>query len=329
MAELGAESGAEPLDLRIDVSGALPIDITGGEPLEIAVWVFLPDAVPDQPTVICLLNGGTYDRRYFHFEVPGRAGYSCAEYLRARGHVVVVPDHLGVGASGRAKNQMLATRQVCAAANHAAMEEVYARLASGSLVPEFPALATFVKVGGGHSMGGFQTITQQAAHCTYDLCLILGYTAYGVQLTVDGKLVSADPGELDTSQPDYALRDRTFLRSTFHWDDVPDDVIAVDDGLLAAVPYVISTQSITQGIVREDAASIKVPIYINLGERDVSPDPHAEPGFYRASRDITLNILPRSGHCQNFANSRLEMYDRIDCWVRDQAARHGKAPRWI
>lgn len=314
----------EPVDLRIDVSAALPAAITGGEPLEIALWLFLPDRLPERPAVISLLNGGTYDRRYFHFDVPGRSDYSCAEYLRARGHIVVLPDHLGIGASGRAKDQMQATRHVCAAANHVALEQVYASLAQGTLVPGLPPVPAFFKAGGGHSMGGFQTITQQAAHGTFDACLILGYTAFGVHLSVGGQPISADPGELDLTQPDYAKRDRAFLRSTFHWDDVPEDVIAVDDSLLVEVPYVLSTQSITEGIVREDAARIAVPIYINLGERDVSPDPHAEPGFYRASRDITLHILPRSGHCQNFANSRIEMYDRIDRWISDQSKAHGK-----
>ncbi len=311
---------AEPVDLRIDVSSALPIAITGGEPPEIAVWLFLPDRLPERPTVISLLNGGTYDRRYFHFAVPGRGDYSCAEYLRARGHIVVLPDHLGIGASGRAKDQMQATRQVCAAANHAALEQVYTRLAQGTLVPGLAPVPAFFKVGGGHSMGGFQTITQQAGHRSFDACLILGYTAHGVHLTIGGQLISADPGALDLMQPDYAKRDRSLLRSTFHWEDVPEDVIAVDDDMLVEVPYVLSIQSITEGIVRDDAAKIDVPIYINLGERDVSPDPYAEPGFYRACRDITLHILPRSGHCQNFASTRLEMYDRIDRWVRDQAS---------
>ena len=77
----------EPLDLRIDVAAALPIEITGGEPLHIAAWVFLPDTVPERPTVISLLAGGTYDRRYFNASVPGRSDYSLAEYLRARGHI--------------------------------------------------------------------------------------------------------------------------------------------------------------------------------------------------------------------------------------------------
>lgn len=287
----------------------------------IAVWVFLPDAVPEHPTVITLLSGGTYDRRYFDFNVSGRGDYSLAEYLRQRGHVVILPDHLGVGASGKARNQKQATRHVCAAANHAAQEAIYAKLRAGTIVPGFPALPSFLKVGGGHSMGGFATITQQAAHSTYDACLILGYTAYGVHLTIGGQLVSADVGELDPDQPDYALRDRALLRETFHWDDVPDDVIAFDDSLVVEVPYVLSAQATMTGIVTADAATIGVPIYINLAERDVSPDPHAEPGYYRASRDITLHILPRSGHCQNFANTRLEMFDRIDHWVREWAVR--------
>ncbi|WP_072383594.1 alpha/beta hydrolase [Novosphingobium sp. NDB2Meth1] len=310
---------AEPLEIFVDVSGALPPEVSAGKPLLISTWVFLPDAMPDRPTVISLLNGGTYDRRYFHFEVPGRTGYSLAEYLRQRGHIVVLPDHLGIGASDRASNQMLVTRHIAAAANHAAMTEIYARLAAGTISPAVPPLERMVKVGGGHSMGAFQTITQQAAHRTYDLCLILGYTACGVHLHVDGQTIPADRGPLDFAMPDYILHDRSRLHSTFHWDDVPDDVIAVDDSLLVEVPYVLSAQSVLMGIVREDAARIDVPLYINLGERDVSPDPHAEPGYYRSSRDITLHILPRSGHCQNFAETRLEMYERIDRWVRDQA----------
>lgn len=313
-------TAAEPLEIRIDISSALPTAVTREEPLSIGALVFLPDTVADPPTVITLLSGGTYDRRYFHFEVAGRTGYSLAEYLRARGHIVVLPDHLGIGASSRATDQMLVTRHIAAAANHAAMNAIYARLSAGTLCPGFPALASMVKIGGGHSMGACQTITQQAAHRTYDLCLILGYSAYGVHLTFDGQLVPADSGPLDTTMPDYILRDRSVLRSTFHWGDVPRDVLAVDDNLLVEVPYMLGAQAASMGVVREDASRIEVPLYIVLGERDVSPDPHAEPSYYRSCGDITLHILPRSGHCHNFAETRLMMYDRIDRWVGDQAA---------
>jgi pimeloyl-ACP methyl ester carboxylesterase len=270
--------------------------------------------------VIALLNGGTYDKRYFHFEVPGRGDYSMAEFLAARGHVVILLDHLGVGESSRVARQMAATRQVAARANHAAVVEFAGRLRAGTLDPSIAAMPEFTLVGGGHSMGGMATITQQAECSTYDRVLILGYTAIGVHLTIDGALVSADPGPLDASQPDYRLVDRAPLHEGFHWDDVPADVIAFDDTLRVEVPYVLSMESISTGIVSADAGRIDVPVYICLGERDVSPDPYAEPSYYKASPYVTLHILPRSGHCQNFASTRTEMYDRIDRWIRSLSA---------
>jgi pimeloyl-ACP methyl ester carboxylesterase len=304
--------------LRLDVSADLPADITRGEKIEISAWVFAPDPakLSARPFVTALLNGGTYDKRYFHVQIPGHPGYSMAEHLRDLGHVVILLDHLGVGESSRSPNQMGVTRQVAAAANHAAVLQCYDRLRAGTLHPSLGPISDFLKVGGGHSMGAFQSITQQAEHATYERLLVLGYTAIGVHLTLGGQLHSADPGPLDFSKPDYALRDRSQLRSTFHWEDVPDAVVAADDALLVEVPYVLSTQSITGGIVSGDAGRITVPVYICLGERDVSPDPHAEPSFYKSSPDVTLHILPRSGHCQTFASTRTVMWDRIDGWVK-------------
>jgi pimeloyl-ACP methyl ester carboxylesterase len=306
------------IPIKVDVTSALPRAVTAGATIEVAAWIFAPaeGRAPAVPSTIALLNGGTYDKRYFHVEVPGRTGYSAAEALAERGHLVILLDHLGIGESTRAPDQMKVTRHVAASANHAALQTIYARLEAGALDRSLPAMPHFLKVGGGHSMGGFQTITQQAQHRTYDRVMVLGYTAIGVHLTRGGVLFSADPGPLDQGQPDYRQIDRAAIRETFHWDDVPDDVLAVDDALQVDVPYVLSTQSVTRGIVTEDAARIDVPVYICLGERDVSPDPHAEPGFYRSSPDVTLHVLPRSGHCQSFASTRMAMIDRIDGWIR-------------
>jgi pimeloyl-ACP methyl ester carboxylesterase len=175
-------------------------------------------------------------------------------------------------------------------------------------------------VGGGHSMGGMQIVTQQAAHRTFERLIVIGYTALGVHLTIGDALVSADPGPLDLSSPQYVLAQRDMLRSTFHWEDVPDDVVAVDDSLLVEVPYVLSAQSLTTGIIAADAGAIDVPVLISLGQRDVSPSPHDEPACYRSSPDVTLHILPRSAHCQSFATTRHELYARIDGWLRSLEA---------
>jgi pimeloyl-ACP methyl ester carboxylesterase len=267
-----------------------------------------------------LLAGGSYDKRYHHAVIPGHPGYSAAEHLAALGNIVLLTDHLGVGESARLPDQKKATRQVVALANHAAATEFYRRLSDSSLDASLPALGNFARIGGGHSMGGMQTIIQQANHHTYDGVMIMGYTADGVHMTMNGQLVRAAQFIPETS-PDYTTPDRSSLREGFHWEDVPDAVVAADDALAVQTPANIGLDSIRTGIVREEAARIDVPVYICLGERDVSPDPHAEPAYYRASRDITLHLLPRSAHCQTFAGTRHRMWDRMHDWSQTIARR--------
>lgn len=305
-----------PISLSINVTDALAPEVTEGQRVRIGAWLFVPpDLDPSsRPAVVSLLNGGSYDKRYFHVQVPGQPGYSMAEYLAARGHIVVLPDHLGIGDSDRLPDGFKTTRQVAAAANHAAMEALYARLADGTLAKGLPPVPDFARIGGGHSMGGMQTITQQAQHRTYERVMVLGYTAAGVHLFHEGQsFPAARPWEAD--HPAYWRLDHASIAESFHWDDVPPEVLRVDEELAVDVPYRLSWESTQSGIVTADAARIEVPVFICLGERDVSPAPRDEPCYYAASSDITLTVLPRSGHCQSFASSRETMYARIDRWL--------------
>jgi alpha-beta hydrolase superfamily lysophospholipase len=303
-------------DLRFDVTAAVPESVSGGGRLHIEAWLFAPDAgdLPERPLVIACLAGGTYDRRYYHIEIPGHPGYSMAEYLARRGSVVLVLDHLGIGDSSRPAVQSLLTRDVVAAANRAALQQAYEKLTVGRLAPGLPAIADFARIGVGHSLGAMQTVTQQARYGTYDRICVLGYTAVGVHHDVNGRKVPADSAAVAANPADYVLADRTPLRSVFHWDDVPEAVIRADDALNVPTPNLLGVQSISQGIIAEDAAKVTAPVFICLGERDVSPDPHAEPACFGASNDVSLLILPRSAHCQNFASTRHIMWDRIQRW---------------
>jgi pimeloyl-ACP methyl ester carboxylesterase len=316
-------SNVGPVSLSFDVTDALPADVTEGNSVSIAAWLFFPDdltRLSERPVTISLLNGGSYDKRYFHVEIPGHPGYSAARYLADRGSIVVVLDHLGVGESSRVPTQNKATRQVAALANHAAVSQFFARLQAGDLHPGLPAFPTLLKIGGGHSMGGMQTIVQQATQHSYEAVMILGYTAQGVHFTMGGKkLRAADFLPPEGTSPDYSTNDRSTTREGFHWEDVPEAVMLADDALATETPSKIGLDSIRTGIVVGDAAKINVPIYMCLGERDVSPDPHAEPGYFRACSDFTLHILPRSGHCQNFASTRHLMWDRMHNWTRSIA----------
>lgn len=309
-----------PYPIYFDVTPALPPEATEGQRIIISGWLFFPDApalMGTRPVTLVLVAGGSYDKRYHHAIVPGRTGYSAAEHLAGLGNIVLLADHLGVGESTRLPDQKKATRHVVALANHAAACQFYERLAEGTLSPDLAPIPDFVRIGGGHSMGGMQTIIQQAAHRTYDGVMIMGYTAEGVHFTMNGqKQRAADSLPPDCDAPDYSRNDRAALHEGFHWEDVPAEVIAADDAIAVETPTSIGFDSIRTHIVRDEAGQIDVPVYICLGERDVSPDPHAEPGYYRASSDVTLHILPRSAHCQTFASTRRQMWDGMHHWSR-------------
>lgn len=312
----------EPIPLSFDVTGALPADATEGRHIEIAGWLFFPDDLAllgTRPVTMVLGAGGSYDKRYHHAVIEGRPGYSAAVHLASLGNIVLLNDHLGVGESTRLPNQKNATRQIVALAAHAAACQFHERLRAGSLHSTLPPIADFVRIGGGHSMGGMLVIIQQAEHRTYDGVMIMGYTAEGVHLTMNGqKLRAADfvPAE----SPDYPRNDRSQLHEGFHWNDVPAAVIAADDAMAVETPSCIGLDSIKTHIVKNEAGRIDVPVYICLGERDVSPAPHAEPAYYPSSWDVTVHILPKSGHCQSFASTRHQMWNRMDHWSRWVAA---------
>ena len=314
-----------PIPLSFDVTDALPPAVTEGARVVISGWLFFPDDVSllgDRPVTITLGAGGSYDKRYHHALIEGFPGYSAAEHLASLGNIVLLNDHLGVGESTRFPQQRNATRQVVALANHVAVGQFYAQLRAGSLHPDLPPIADFARIGGGHSMGGMLTIIQQAEHRSYDGVMVIGYTAEGVHFTMNGqKLRAAD--FIPADGPDYTRNDRASLHEGFHWEDVPATVNAADDALAVETPACIGLDSIRTRIVKDEAAWIEAPVYICLGERDVSPDPHAEPAYYRASPDVTLHILPRSAHCQTFASTRRQLWDRMHHWSRGVAASFG------
>ena len=92
----------------------------------------------------------------------------------------------------------------------------------------------------------------------------------------------------------------------FHWEDVPNDILDADMSggyplRKTSPPFgsltvpTCALQMMAPGCVATEAAAIEVPVLIGMGERDVCPDPHAEPSAYKRSRDVSLYVVLADG----------------------------------
>ena len=87
-------------DLTFDVTAALPAG--SAERAELSATIVAdPAALPERPVVILAIPGGTYHRRYWDLQPPGRDGYSKAAYLAERGIIFIATDYFGGGDSSR------------------------------------------------------------------------------------------------------------------------------------------------------------------------------------------------------------------------------------
>jgi pimeloyl-ACP methyl ester carboxylesterase len=291
-------------ELAFDVSDA--VALPGSH--TVSMWLFPPDRLADRFALLVCLPGGTYTRAYYHLEVDGLDEYSFAGYMAARGHAVAVIDPLGVGASSRPLDGNTLTAAVAARAHASALEQLLRGLGTGSstLGGQVPDIV----VGVGHSLGGQLTISQQAAFDSFGAVAILGWS--NQQLDRHG--ASTDVVDEHSVDSGYLTIDRSGRLRLFHDDDVPQVVIDAEQTMTAPVSLPLFQTTLTPGVVAQEAEAISVPVFLAFGARDVSPDPYAEVGHYRASRDITLLLLDHSAHCHNFASSRGRLFGRLSAW---------------
>jgi pimeloyl-ACP methyl ester carboxylesterase len=295
---------AVPKELSFDVSD------TVGHPCSIASWIFEPSA--PARALLFAIPGGTYTKGYWHLEVPGRSGYSFAERMVQAGFVVAAVDNFGTGSSTRPSSGDDAGLAAMADANAAVGAQLRSR---------FPRLPV---IGVGHSMGAALTVMQQARHRSFDYLAILGYgyqPMAGLSEDLPNEELLAESAarysQMFSVCPDgYYTMDRRMLRDSFHFNDVPDDVVLADDAQATVLPRAALHAVAATPIGRPLASTVDVPIFQGWGERDNTPDPHRDGAYFNSCPDYTLFVLPRSGHCHNFATTRQAMWDRLIAWAR-------------
>jgi pimeloyl-ACP methyl ester carboxylesterase len=312
--------------MRVPLTFDVTDGVGSGEQLTQKAWAFLPGRPVDARAVLLCLAGGTYDKHYWHLDVDGHPGYSFGEHLADSGFVVIAVDHLGIGESDDPIASGPLGLELLAKGDAEVASQVKERLRCGELHDELPV--TLPLVGVGHSMGACLTTMVQATTHPYDAVALLGYgvqitnvyedTADAadlearIQQTIDAacQLTGAKRTDVHTFAP------RAYLADLFYAGEVPQDVIDADTAAQSRVPVRAAAEVTTPGFVANYAPQLDVPVFLAFGEAlDVSPNPHAEPINYIGSPDVTLHVVPNSGHCHNFASHRSQLWDRIARWV--------------
>jgi pimeloyl-ACP methyl ester carboxylesterase len=323
----------ERRELRIEVGAQVGFP----NPAQIAASVFIPDEGPihTPPIVAFASPGGGYSRGYFDLPAFNGEAYSQAEHHAAAGIIFVAYDHIGVGES-TIPDDVTLTNDILAAANDAAIRAMLRMFEEGTMSKSLPPLKHVFKIGIGQSLGGCITILMQGNHRTFDAIAPLGASALqGVlpQRTEEERLKGIEGFRVHQIDPDNLPETATLAREVtdfvypFFYDDIPSEIIEADQkgGFPVrdtAPPWGSKTIPrcaslfMTKGHLTQAAASIEVPVFIGLGERDTYFDPLAEPGYFGKSRDISLFIVPRMAHMHNFANTRGFLYNRIAAWAK-------------
>lgn len=294
--------------LRIDVSAALG---AGLGPATIAADVHWPAGAPK--AVLVCLPGGSYSRSYWHFSA--NPDYSFARYMVDNGFGVVTADPLGVGESSRPEDADTVTLEVMASA---------AAEFSRRLRDELPVAAGTPLIGVGHSLGGCLTVIAQAMHGCYDRVVSLGYT-HGAKDAVtsgagsedDARAAAVEQAKAFFADWDagYALAPREPNHSWLYTASTPAAVIEADDATVTRWPRQAYVEALLPGYTVGYAEQLDCPILLAFGDHDIPERPHDDVGFYAASDDVTLVVVPDSGHCHNFSPSRHALWARIGDWA--------------
>jgi len=113
----------------------------------------------------------------------------------------------------------------------------------------------------------------------------------------------------------------------FHYDDVDPAVVRrdMDDyparhGDMpawgsAAIPGTVALWCVSPGSTLTEAAAIRCPVLLALGERDVVIDPLGDVRAYESALSVDLFVCPRMAHMHNFAGTRELFWQRIEVWA--------------
>jgi len=83
----------------------------------------------------------------------------------------------------------------------------------------------------------------------------------------------------------------------------------------ATIPGTVALWCVSPGSTLTEAAAIRCPVLLAMGERDVVVDPVGEPRAYGSALSVDLFVCPKMAHMHNFAGTRELFWRRIETWA--------------
>jgi pimeloyl-ACP methyl ester carboxylesterase len=284
-----------------------------------------PAGVTPQAVMFCIPGGGL-NRRYYALEVEGAPHYHWAGAMAAQGIVVVAIDPLGLDVESRPANGYLLRLEMLAEANGRAVEAIRKRLDRGE-IPGVPACSGLPVAGLGSSMGGAIATITQARRGGYDGLVLLGAHPNGDFAQLMDEIAAIADGDAAT-MPDrleavlrrigrdpYApMKAGPKTRRVFEG----GDSIAVKALRAASAPVlsVPGISAVVPGGWRDAAGQVAVPVFLAFGETDFWENPRDAVSYFKACRDVTLAMLPQTGHTHLVFPSVSALQQRVIRWVR-------------
>ncbi|QHS10338.1 alpha/beta hydrolase [Sinimarinibacterium sp. NLF-5-8] len=322
-----AARAPQQVDVQLDTGITLP----EFGALHIGASVWLPPSPERARALLLCLPGGNMNRRYFDLRPPapddGDLSYSFAAQMSARGFIVAALDHLGLGSSSKPEDGWQLTTEVLVDADIAATTELLARLHSGRLTAALPALPDLFSIGVGHSMGAMLTVLQQHRARQHRALALLGFSTRGLPEYAPPQLKDADPHRARALIPDVARKLFRMPYPVIHSANGSGNnaelfgskkaeaagIAALKSATDCLLP-IPATLSMLPGNVAAEAAELDVPIFLGIGARDMVGIPQQVPAAFTGSTDITLNVLPETGHSHFLFPARAQLFERLAAW---------------
>jgi pimeloyl-ACP methyl ester carboxylesterase len=300
---------------------------------ELAADVFVPATIVGPRTVMVCLPGGGMSRGYFDVDAPGEHGnYSMARHMAAQGFVVVTIDPPGVGDSDVPDDGYTLNVQTVADCCAGAVDVVLGMLRAGEV--QGVSAGDLTSIGVGHSAGAMITTVQQARHRQHAALGLFGFgndggiAARQSQMAEEFEALEAldDVAEFQRRVAELARtrfgtplpRSSSTATSPFLLGgmEVPEPVLDALGDVKSNLIAVVGLTSMVSGSVNAEMAAVDVPVFLGIGERDITGPAHAIPAAYSGAPEVLLYVLPGAGHNHNVAPNRELLWDRLATWLR-------------